>query len=219
MSLPVYIETHRTDPVLRHATLLKLDTSTPQYLTDADLPVVYGGNTYVPTRSLVVSNVVWSSDGTDFVTANVEIGNGDAAFGVIVSGFTGASRAPGITLYSAWFDLGQNVTVQAAWTLISGRCDAPTWDSEKVTFRIVPPADGTAEKLPWRTFGTSCTHRKFKGGPCGYAGAATSCDRSFASCTTLGNTARFGGFRYLPAEGQRFQLNSSTAITLTRRTT
>lgn len=219
MGLPAYIEAHRTDTVRRYAFLLKLSTPTRQCLTDADLPVVYGGATYSPSRALEVSNLTWASSGSEVVSADVEIGNGDAAFGILVSGFVGTNRSPAAVLYLAWFDAAaQDMTVQAAHRLIVGRCDSPSWDSSRVTFSIVPPADGAAEKVPFRVYGTSCTYRKFKGGPCGYTGPAASCDRSYASCTALGNASRFGGFRYMPADGQRFQLNATTAITLERRT-
>lgn len=37
-------------------------------------------------------------------------------------------------------------------------------------------------------------HGGFKGAYCGYSGAATYCDRSYARCKALGNLIRFGGF-------------------------
>ena len=38
----------------------------------------------------------------------------------------------------------------------------------------------------------------FKGIECGYSGAETWCDQSYARCTVLDNTDNFGGFRWLP---------------------
>ena len=38
----------------------------------------------------------------------------------------------------------------------------------------------------------------FKGTRCAYGGGATYCGHKFADCTTLGNTARFGGFQTMP---------------------
>lgn len=38
-----------------------------------------------------------------------------------------------------------------------------------------------------------CRYKGFKGSLCGYAGTASSCDRTFATCLALGNVARFGG--------------------------
>lgn len=44
----------------------------------------------------------------------------------------------------------------------------------------------------------SCRWRKFKGTRCTYSGNETTCDRSYNRCAELGNTANFGGFRFLP---------------------
>jgi len=45
----------------------------------------------------------------------------------------------------------------------------------------------------------SCRWKVFKGTECAYAGAGTWCDRSYTRCNALGNTANFGGFRFLPS--------------------
>jgi lambda family phage minor tail protein L len=38
-----------------------------------------------------------------------------------------------------------------------------------------------------------CPYKEFNGDRCQYAGAATSCDRSLATCRSLGNSMNFGG--------------------------
>lgn len=45
----------------------------------------------------------------------------------------------------------------------------------------------------------SCRWKEFKGTECGYAGSETWCDRTYARCEVLSNTASFGGFRWLPS--------------------
>lgn len=45
---------------------------------------------------------------------------------------------------------------------------------------------------------SSCRWKVFTGTECAYAGGENWCDRSYTRCTALGNTANFGGFRYLP---------------------
>jgi len=53
---------------------------------------------------------------------------------------------------------------------------------------------------------SSCRWKVFKGTECAYGGAETSCDRTYVRCTTLGNIANFGGFRWLPSiENKQFQ--------------
>lgn len=46
---------------------------------------------------------------------------------------------------------------------------------------------------------SSCRWRVFKGAECRYAGIETRCDRSYARCEAYGNTANFGGERWLPS--------------------
>ncbi len=72
------------------------------------------------------------------------------------------------------------------------------WDmtARSVTLKIVPDYARWAEKTIARHPG-SCRWKKFKGRRCGYSGAATWCDRSYARCAELGNTDNFGGFRWL----------------------
>ena len=53
-----------------------------------------------------------------------------------------------------------------------------------------------------RTFSqaqSACRWKKFKGTRCGYAGGETWCDRGWNRCNNLGNTANFGGARWLPS--------------------
>ncbi len=45
---------------------------------------------------------------------------------------------------------------------------------------------------------SSCRWKQFKGPECGYSGNADWCDRTYARCSALDNTANFGGFRWLP---------------------
>ncbi len=45
----------------------------------------------------------------------------------------------------------------------------------------------------------SCRWKVFKGAECQYAGTEPWCDRSYTRCQALGNTANFGGFRWLPS--------------------
>jgi hypothetical protein len=53
---------------------------------------------------------------------------------------------------------------------------------------------------PARTFTAYCPWN-FKGFECGYAGVATECNKSWSRCSELGNTARYGGFRFMPHSG------------------
>ena len=49
-----------------------------------------------------------------------------------------------------------------------------------------------------------CVHA-FKGLRCGYSGAATVCDHTMATCQSLANFARYGGWPSCPQIGQQFK--------------
>jgi len=57
----------------------------------------------------------------------------------------------------------------------------------KRTLRVVSPS------CPW----------PFKGTECAYAGASAWCDQSYERCSTLGNTANFGGDRFAPSTAEK----------------
>ena len=66
-------------------------------------------------------------------------------------------------------------------------------------------AQGTVESaagMAGRVCSRNCMY-VFKGSRCAYAGGATYCGHRFADCTTLGNTARFGGFQTMPTLNTR----------------
>lgn len=53
---------------------------------------------------------------------------------------------------------------------------------------------------------SSCRWKVFKGDECVYSGAVATCDRRYVTCQALGNTANFGGFRWLPSiENKKIQ--------------
>jgi hypothetical protein len=47
---------------------------------------------------------------------------------------------------------------------------------------------------PWKVFGGNTPDS-----PCMYSGSEIWCDRTYVRCTALGNTANYGGFRWLPS--------------------
>lgn len=56
-------------------------------------------------------------------------------------------------------------------------------------------------KSPSEVFSGSCRYKEFKGPLCNYSGTgAVYCDRTYDTCKMLGNTANYGGFRFLPSK-------------------
>ena len=83
---------------------------------------------------------------------------------------------------------------------VSGR---PSCNEQSATITLVPHRNPWSVACPRRRISKHCGW-KFKDADCGYVGAQTLCDKTFARCTTLGRTATFGGFRFLPEKGTQF---------------
>jgi len=69
-----------------------------------------------------------------------------------------------------------------------------TVDSHWVTFSLGAENPMRQRSPKDRYLKDHCRYKEFKGPLCGYAGSALSCDRTFSTCKSLGNVARFGGF-------------------------
>ncbi len=61
-------------------------------------------------------------------------------------------------------------------------------------FTLKSKLDVLRVEVPLRRFYRLTCQWRFKSTECGYAGATTTCNHDAASCDTLGNLARFGGF-------------------------
>lgn len=222
MALPAYVTAHKADSTRAYFWLVKIDCSPPQYLTTADLPIEYAGATYTPSRGIEIDGVGFSSEG-EIVSARIRVANNDAAFGVLVSGFVGTSRAPAVTIYEAWFPVplvDLTPAGDAVYVLTMGRVGQCSWDSEWVDMTIVPSINFAAGKVPWRAYDTACGYRTFAYPQCGYGGSPSAgCNRSWDRCVALANTSRFGGFRFLPNEDREWNAGpqGSVTIKLTRR--
>lgn len=199
-TLPAYVEAHKADSARLAYLLVKVHYAIPQCLTTADIPIVYDGDTYVPTAGLVVDGIRDSQEDRQAVAATIRAGNANGYWGSILKALDPGSRHPAVRIFQAWLDPAAPSPVPAAVRgLLIGAVESDSWTPLEATLTVGPPVDQQAATLPWRGIATRCAYRKFKGLQCGYAGAATACDRSLETCTTLGNEARFGGFQTLPA--------------------
>jgi len=81
-------------------------------------------------------------------------------------------------------------------TLLDLTIDDWDLDEERASVTLVTPFSQWARKTLSK-YSPSCRWKVFKGTECGYSGAATWCDRTYARCQALGNTGNFGGFRWL----------------------
>jgi len=226
MSLDPVIEAGRTATVYAPFWLIELRFPVVQRLTDFDQPIVYGGQTFAPAP-LTVDGVASDASGVATGSGGLTIGSGDDYWPTLLAALSADEMHPEVALYEAWLEVAtMSPTPAAVRHFRTFRLEA--WEVVPLEARLTlgPAADATLGRLPFREYGGGlCTFRLFKGPQCAYAGAATSCDRTYATCTALGNAARFGGFLALPGEevtltwvwqsssGQLFE----ETLTLTRR--
>jgi hypothetical protein len=84
-------------------------------------------------------------------------------------------------------------------TLFIGDSDAWDLDEERLKLTAVSVMNAWSQET-LNLHSASCRWKAFKNvATCKYAGAETWCDRTYTRCETLGNTANYGGFRWLPS--------------------
>jgi len=88
--------------------------------------------------------------------------------------------------------------IGAPLVLFEGEIDSWGLDEEKLNVTLTNIFSQWSRQTV-ALHSASCRWKVFKGTECGYAGGGTWCDRSYSRCSALGNTANFGGFRFIPA--------------------
>ncbi len=76
--------------------------------------------------------------------------------------------------------------------------DSYTVNERDVTFFLTSNMDVLDITLPGRMYSRNYCRWKFKSDECGYAGAETTCNKTFQRCKELENQERFGGFPGIP---------------------
>ena len=203
MSLPSWISDHKADPARATFWLVRLGLATPIYLTDGDQPVFWDSHTFAKAP-LKVEGIQADVASATANGGRLSLASGGSYWQPLLAEIAGGARDFEVKLWEAWLDpaaLPSAVPPTNGVRLVAvTKVEAAEWDREWATFTLGPSADPALARLPFREYGPACTYRRFKGPQCGYAGSETECDRTLARCTALSNSARFGGFRYLPAE-------------------
>lgn len=75
-----------------------------------------------------------------------------------------------------------------------------TTDANNVTFKL-GASQPNSIRFPLNRFLKNHCRFVFKSAKCGYVGSAVSCDKTRATCETLNNLTRFGGFPTIPLGG------------------
>jgi len=197
MALPAWIAAHKGDSTRATFWLVKVDLSTSLYLTNCDQPIVFDGHTFIPHK-LVVDGLQSDGASTSASGGRLQLATGGATWTALIGAIATGARAFSVTFWEVWIDpsaLPSVVVGSTSWRLVATtKCEAAEWGAEVLTLTLGPSADPALSRLPFRDYSVDCTYRKFKGAQCGYAGADTTCARTYAACTAKANTGRFGGF-------------------------
>jgi len=161
--------------------------------TTCDAPIYISGNKYSP-RDMEPSNISYSI-GQIVDQATISIDNNDDA---LTSDFVGNDVQGEAIQISVVFLDSTNQIINAPVTLFVGELDE--WNlSEGVLEINITNQFSQWNKITFSQYQSSCRWKVFKGTECGYSGGDTTCNRSYADCSSKSNTANFGGFRWLPS--------------------
>lgn len=188
---------------LRPFLLLELNLGGTWYrYTDCDVPLKVDGNLYQPRR-FKPSRVRYSTQRiVDSFTITVDDVQRD-----LLSNFLGSTprgstvRFKMVVLDSAYSVVPvdpNSATYTEALTVFEGEIDEWEATETEINIRVASIFTRWAQRTLAKQ-SASCRWKQFKGTECGYTGTADWCDRSYKRCQQLGNTANFGGFRFLPS--------------------
>jgi len=136
------------------------------------------------------------SAGTIVSRARIRIDNLDSTFTALFVGST--VQGSNVDLDLIVVDTNGTILGPATVKIFEGIIDSWQLDETQVTIDVTSILNRWTQKTIM-LHPSSCRWKKFKGTECGYTGTATWCDRSYARCSALGNTANFGGNRWLPS--------------------
>jgi len=181
---------------------MNIDSTDYRY-TSCDVPLVVNGDRYEP-RYFTIPDVQYSQD-TIVDSLTIEFTHLDDTqdqdeVSSLTSIFIGGTPQDEVAIVSLVVLDPTDFTVEGdtSFTLFKGNIDEWGIIEDTISVTIM----GILDQWSQRTLNQhppSCRWKIFKGTECGYAGAETECDRSYARCDELSNTDNFGGFRWLPS--------------------
>lgn len=168
---------------------LYLDSGTLYY---SDQTITWGGQNYV--NKVNSRSAIRRFEGGEFDRVSITFTNVDTALAQVLA----ANEIEGRRLIIRKVD--RTVTNDSI-VLFNGEMQRPSRIDEQACVIEGRQLVGSVEhEVPARLFSAACPW-EFKGFACGYAGGATDCNKSWARCNELANTAKFGGFRFTPHSG------------------
>ncbi len=175
---------------LRTLVEISLSTST-LYYTDADMDIYHNGKVYL-SRGLAF-DVANLSLLPKVDSLSVELDNVQLEMSSVM--MNNEVRGRQFTVYRVALD--QYLNVLATALLFLGQMDRISYDHQRCRIEVYNQFIKWQTPTPRRKHITTCAWTFRDSETCRYAGAETSCDKSWDSCATKFNTLNFGGFRWL----------------------
>jgi hypothetical protein len=205
---------------LRPFLLLSVEIDgTTYYYTDCDVPISFDSHEYTPRKftpesvrysnNEIVSSVTFTIDDIDMDLKALFVGGtpqgGAVKYSLIVLDENYQLYPPLDYLITT---AGDYLTTTAGDYLVADDGESAIlfegliddWEADETELRLTVKSIA----IQWSRKNVakqsaSCRWKVFKGTECAYSGAETWCDRTYARCNALGNTANFGGERWLPS--------------------
>jgi hypothetical protein len=195
ITLPGAITAHLNDDPYLAVHLIELQGSVVHRWTDAPVDLVFGGNTFLHAASFDLGDITTSSDGDQ--TASIEFDEESQLLQTLA--FTEGVRDRTITIWEAWVDPADGVTVLAVQVIAGpGTTEGVEFieqDSPIGTLLMRPSYSGSSGTGPRNKYERDCING-YKDARCKYSGGLTTCDRTYTDCTAHTNTLNFRGNRF-----------------------
>jgi parallel beta-helix repeat protein len=165
-------------------------TSGVRYYSTED--ITWGGHHYLPY--VTSRSSIRRFEGAEFDRVTVTLSNVDTAIAQILT----TEEVEGRRLVIRLVD---RTVSDDSLVLLDGAMERASKIDEMSAAITATQIIGSIEhEAPSRKFTAYCPW-KFKSDECGYVGAETSCNKSWARCGQLGRTNHYGGFRFIPHGG------------------
>jgi phage-related protein len=188
-------------PTITNPLLIQIGTF---YFTNFNIAIIYQGNTYVPWT--LEFDGIKSSDANPLDGTTIKLANGGTTESNqnIVSSMILNNSITNAPVVIQECILNDDLSELGTYMIFSGQVDGrPGLDEQWATIAVAAFANPWTQRFPKRRITASCGWF-FQDADCQYAGSLPGpCVKTYESCQAFGNTARFGGFRFAPAEGTR----------------
>lgn len=163
------------------------------YLAEYDADVVFDGVTY--QKFPITHDCISENARGEIDTVKITVSNISRLIQAYLESYD--LRGKKIVITMVYADHLDDTTMKMEDTFY---IDSYTADEEKVEFTVSSKFDVLEVEIPVRKYMRNHCGWTFKSTECAYAGAETTCNRTFQRCRELLNQVRFGGFPSIPSQ-------------------